>query len=175
MQKALRALRYSRWTCWITKWPDDIAALLLDIQAGRAVSVSDGSYHPHVKLSTAAWVIQSTVTGDRMVGGGIVHRLLLDHNSYRSELGGLLGLVIFLRAVEMITRPPITPLAAALTIACDGKRALYKSLLTSKHHFSSKNKVLITFGKTPSTCSNAGISQQSLNGRNYNSWKVSFP
>ena len=140
MQQALRTLPDSRWTCWITKWPDDIAALLLDIQAGRAVAVSDGSYHPLVKLSTAAWVIQSTVTGDRMVGGGIVPGLLLDHNSYRSELGGLLGIVIFLRAVEMITRPPITPLAAALTIACDGKSALYKSLLTAKCHFSSKNK-----------------------------------
>jgi hypothetical protein len=102
---------------------DNIDQLLQDFTAGSTVSVSDGSYYPDQGKAAAAWIIESSCRTQWIIGAITVPG---QFNSYRSELTGLLGILITLRLLAICTPQP-----RHCIIGCDGKAAL-KSLMTNK-------------------------------------------
>ena len=60
----------------------------------------------------------------------------MDQSAYQSETGGLYGLMILISTLENLTQTTGKP----ITIACDGKSALTKTLYTHKERFNTTNK-----------------------------------
>ena len=98
--------------------------------------MSDGSYKEDVDVSTAAWVVEFG-ENKQARGGGVVPSAPGDNNAYRAELGGLLGQLLLIESVEKIV-PPSQPYT--VRVACDGKSALFRSLLTTRDQFNSRQK-----------------------------------
>ena len=120
---------------WICKWmllPQDIEELVRDIQTGKCHGgVSDGSYQKTLDICTAAWIFRSPTS--EIKGGGVIPGPEGASTSYRGELGGLLGLVVILLAMERLFPPKES---YSITIACDGESALYRALCTDREYFS---------------------------------------
>ena len=96
-------------------------SLLNHIIDGTALGVSDGSYYPATDIGACAWIVSTPDGSEYISGGGIIPGPKLDQSAYRSELGGQLGLSLFLTSIKL--PPTATP---TITIACDGKAALGK-------------------------------------------------
>ena len=125
-----------------TKWfshglnlPQSLEQFVQELYAGRAVGVSDGSYDPDNGLSSAAWIIY-TPDGQALDGAGMVPGTVLDHNSYRGELGGLLAQLQTLQKIEDIYPGQ----EYDVIVACDGESALMKALTTPRDKISSSNR-----------------------------------
>ena len=123
---------------WTSRWLKlphktlECAAIMKDHQG---IGVSDGSYDDDNDICSAAWILQF---GDMEAkGGGIVPGPEGMSSAYRGELGGLLGQLIAIKALEDCTQ---CEQPYSIQIACDGKSALFKSLLTDREYFSSRNK-----------------------------------
>ena len=56
-------------------------------------AVSDGSFHPIIKVGTAAWTIQATDPSLSISGNNVVPGNNQIQCSHRSELSGLIGIV----------------------------------------------------------------------------------
>ena len=108
--------------------------LLLHLNHGTAIGVSDGSYYMTHNVGSCAWIISSPDGSEWVSGGGLIPGNDTDQNAYRSEIGGLLGLTIFLHALDL---PPNTN--PSILIACDGKSALRK-VITGNHEIKCKYK-----------------------------------
>jgi len=112
----------------IVQWPVDlirssplIQPLIDAIQNGTASCVSDSrSFHPVVKVGAAAWIISTDDGLSWIEGGGIIPGPQEEQNSYRSEIGGLVGIAIGLTCLGS----KILPGAPPLIMACDGIEAL---------------------------------------------------
>ena len=120
---------------WITQWSRIPDRDLCRIDA-TTIGVSDGSFEPTKDVCSCAWVI-SFAQGIEAVGGGIVPGPEQHNSSYRAELGGLYAQLLVLRAFEM---SGYSTHGQTVTIACDGKSALFKSLVISRPHFSTRHK-----------------------------------
>ena len=108
--------------------------LLMHLTQGTAIGVRDGSYYMSHNVGSCAWIISSPDGLEWISGGGIIPGKDTDQNAYRSEIGGLLGLTIFLHALDL---PPNTN--PSILIACDGKSALQK-VITGKYEIKCKYK-----------------------------------
>ena len=95
--------------------------LLAHLIQGTAVGVSDGSYYESHDIGSCAWIISTPDGKEWISGGGLIPGIDEDQSAYRSELGGLLGITIFLHAIQL---PPNTE--PSILIACDGLSALNK-------------------------------------------------
>ena len=95
------------------------SSLLHHLTNGTALGVSDGSFYPSHKVGACAWIISTPDGNEWVKGGGIIPGPSHVQSAYRSELGGLLGLLLFLQAIVLPPSPRST-----ITIACDGKSAL---------------------------------------------------
>ena len=96
--------------------------LYQSIKEGTALAVSDGSFPPLTKTGTCAWIV-STQNGEEWIqGGGVVPGESHEQNSYRSELGGQLGIAIVTDSIQL--PPPINQEKYHITIVCDGLSAL---------------------------------------------------
>ena len=76
--------------------------------------MSDGSYFPLQQVGACAWVIASSDGTEWICGGGLIPGS--EQSSYRSELGGLLGMA---SAIHSILLPPDTRPTYIITL-CDG-------------------------------------------------------
>ena len=85
---------------------------------GSAVGVSDGSYFPIQEVGACGWIISTPDGGEWIEGGGVIPGLQSDQNSYRSELGGQLGIASFISSVNL-PKGEYT-----LKTVCDGLSAL---------------------------------------------------
>ena len=120
---------------WITQWSrlPDRETCRID---NTTIGVSDGSFLPKEDVCSCAWIIVFA-RGIEAAGGGIVPGPEQHNSSYRAELGGLYAQLAVLRAFEM---SGYHTHGNVVTIACDGKSALFKSLVISRPHFSSRHK-----------------------------------
>ena len=93
--------------------------LLYHILQGSAIGVSDGSFFPNEKLGSCAWILSTPDGGEYIKGRGIIPGSPHTQSSYRSELGGQVGLAAF---ISQIVLPP--SFSKNITVACDGLGAL---------------------------------------------------
>ena len=104
------------WSCQRIQIVGSLATIKEDIEAGKALLVSDGSLFPLLSKAGASWIIATHDCQSYITGGGA----LPSHDSYRSELCGLIGLSA---AVQRLL-PLLSTSPDSLVIACDGKMAL---------------------------------------------------
>jgi hypothetical protein len=112
---------------WITSHSCSSARidqLLSDVWAGKAIAVSDGSYFEQYSTAAAAWIISSADGQEWIEGGGIVPGAILDLNSYRAQLAGLLVISVGFQCLGAIYPHDMV---AANVVACDSIRALEKT------------------------------------------------
>ena len=116
---------------WFTKHMHATSSTVLlkeSILAGTAIAVSDGSFFPLQKVGSCAWVVSSPDGSEWISGGGIIPGEPEDQNSYRSELGGQLGVISALISMDIdVPSSAQTP----ITTYCDGISALNTVLLPS--------------------------------------------
>jgi len=96
--------------------------LIDDIANGVAVAVCDGSYFEIYGIGSCAWILSSADGSSWIEGGGIVPGTLADLNSYRTELGGLLGISVGIACLKHLL--PTTK--HYMLTACDNLEALRK-------------------------------------------------
>ena len=95
--------------------------LLGHILTGSAITVSDGSFFPQSNVGTCSWILATPDLKEYIKGGGIVPGPPQAQSSYRSELGGLLGIA---NIVSNIVLP--STVSSSITVSCDGLAALNK-------------------------------------------------
>lgn len=104
-------MRLGRYTIYLPRIPylfqfikksDDIDDLLRDI---AALCMGDGSYFEHMDICTSGWIICSNDGMQWIKGGGYILCLENDLNSYRGELGSLVGIVNCIEALTPSLQP----------------------------------------------------------------------
>ena len=129
--------KQAQWACRWMKLPEQsFNQCKTALYTGNAVGVSDGSFDDSADICTAAWIIDFNGAGEAK-GGGIIPGPIGQSSAYRGELGGLLGQLIIIWSIEQCD-PPTSPYT--IPIACDGKSALFKSLVIYREAFSSQHK-----------------------------------
>jgi len=116
---------------WVTEHlqtSPSIQPLIDDIANGVAVAVCDGSYFEIYGIGSSAWILSSADGTSWIEGGGIVPGPLTDLNSYRCELGGLLGIGVGTACLKNLL--PIIP--HFMLTAYDNLEALRK--ITADRH-----------------------------------------
>jgi len=99
-----------------------IQHLVNDIANGTAVAVCDGSYFEIHGIGSSAWILSSADGSSWIEGGGIVPGPISDLNSYRCELGGLLGIGIGTACLKNL----LPARRHYMLTACDNLEALRK-------------------------------------------------
>ena len=115
---------------------ENLETILNGFLHGTIAGISDGSCHKHIGLGSAAWSIVHEQNNKAICGGGMIPGPELEQNAYRSETGGLYGLMIVIQSLESLTQSIGKP----IMIACDGKSALTKTLCTYKERFNTTHK-----------------------------------
>ena len=131
---ALRTYPDSVWACTSLTGEEHIPEIRKAIAEGTAMAVSDGSFYEKEHLGAMFWTICDDTGQHRLEGGGMIPGPPSSQNAFRSEAGGLLGVMIMVSALTA------TMASGSIEVFCDGKSALEKALYTPRHHFSSKNK-----------------------------------
>jgi hypothetical protein len=110
----------SRWAVDCFSAPDNGAAVAESIRVGTAVAISDGSYKD--EFGTSALTLEPLVpnSGNCILATNVIPGRPEDQSSYRSELGGLWGIVTMITCV--CQAHGIT--SGAITVGCDGIEAL---------------------------------------------------
>ena len=114
------------------------------IGEGKAEAVSDGSFNKESSAGAAAWIICSDDDEHAIINGCITTGHPEIQNPYRSELFGILGILI--DVTNLCKQFHIT--AGAITIHCDGKSALdrasanYEMILNNSKHFDVLHSIL---------------------------------
>ena len=111
---------------WVTAYmrsSPSIQPLLDDIANGKAVAVGDGSYFEIYGVGSSAWILSSTDGSSWIEGGGIVPGPIKDLNSYRCELGALLGLGVGTACLKNL----LPDTKHFMITACDNLEAMRKS------------------------------------------------
>jgi hypothetical protein len=110
------------WSSWSVKelaLPSDLGALLSALCSGSARAVSDGSFKDKFATSSAFTIVASLICS--ILGMNVVPGHPDDQSTYRSELAGLIVLLVIL----LCSWSGI--LSGAIEIGCDGLSALSKS------------------------------------------------
>ena len=132
-------LRSSPHAVWICQWlslPSCAIECATSLYQGKTQCVSDGSYDDKEDICSAGWVVVFDTVGEAK-GGGVVPSPPGYSSAYRGELGGLLGILLLLWSLETFIPPKEK---YRVTVACDGKSALFQSLLTSRDQCNSRQK-----------------------------------
>jgi hypothetical protein len=119
-----RAIRIPQlpWTMSTLRTSPSIEGLLLALRNGTSCAVSDGSFYPNEKVVAAAWIIITPDGTEWIEGGGVLPGPADVQNSYRSELGGQVGIVSCLKSLKQEFDGQET----SLLTACDNLGALNK-------------------------------------------------
>jgi len=126
MKKFLQCIDNEPWISEVYQTSASISILLRDFQEGKALAVSDGSFYEEFKVGAAAWKIQSNNRLEFISGGRIIPGHPDAQSSFRSELGGLVG--IGMVAMALATSTASSPI---LDLGCDGASALLRYNLPS--------------------------------------------
>jgi hypothetical protein len=101
---------------------DDGGAIAKAITEGTAIAVSDGSFKD--AFGTAALVIEGPDSTNRLESTLVLPGLPKDQSPYRSELGGLFGIVVLVHLICKVHN--IT--SGSIEVGCDGQGALIQAL-----------------------------------------------
>ena len=117
-----RAIRKPKlpWTMSILRTFPSIEGLLPAIRDGTGCAGGDGSYYPNEKVGAAAWIIITPDGNEWIKGGGVLPGPDDVQNSYRSELGGQVGIASCLQCLQQELGDQHT----SLLTACDKFRSL---------------------------------------------------
>jgi hypothetical protein len=110
------------WTYQILRTSPTSNLLLHSLRQGTALLVSDGSYYPATRKAEAAWIISTPCGSEYIEGAGRVPGDPFDSDSYRSEMGGIVGSSSAFCALEMAD----TEVFPNSTVVCDNKGALQR-------------------------------------------------
>ena len=110
------------WTYQILRTSPSSNLLLHSLRQGTALLVSDGSYYPATRKAGAAWIISTPCGSEYIEGAGRVPGDPFDSDSYRSEMGGIIGSSSAFCALEMAD----TEAYPNSTVVCDNKGALQR-------------------------------------------------
>ena len=110
------------WTYQILRTSPSSNLLLHSLRQGTALLVSDGSYYPATRKAGAAWIISTPCGSEYIEGAGRVPGDPFDSDSYRSEMGGIIGSSSAFCALEMAN----TEAYPNSTVVCDNKGALQR-------------------------------------------------
>ena len=91
------------------------------INHGTAIAVTDGSYYESHSYGTAAWCIASPSFQILTEGKSIVPGIASIHNSFRSEIVGILAILTVLDTFDKTQLAP----SASIEIICDNEKALH--------------------------------------------------
>ena len=107
------------WAIRHTSFPSDVTLIIEAINNGTATGVCDGSYKEH--FGTAAFCLCATThTRSRIIGCNVTPGHPDDLTPYRSELGGIYGIVSVVH--DLVKKYGIT--SGSITVACDCLSAL---------------------------------------------------
>ena len=116
---------------------ESTSELLSSIQSGKILAASDGSFYPDTQTGACGWIV-ATMDGQEWIqGGGILPGEKTDQNSYRSELGGQIGIASFFHSI--LVPPSPTPTSCQIISICDNVAALNK-VGTPSHSIQVKEK-----------------------------------
>ena len=110
------------WTMSTLRTSPTIEGLLLALRNGTSCAVSDGSFYPNEKVGSAAWIIITPDGTEWIEGGGVLPGPADVQNSYRSELGGQVGIASCLKSLQQ----ELDGQETSLLTACDNLGALNK-------------------------------------------------
>jgi len=108
------------------------------IHDGKAIAVSDGSYKEG--CGAAAWTIEGADATDKIIGAGLVPGTTDDHSAFRSELMGLLGIMLLLKDLQ----EQYGATSGRIQVFCDGKSALGRAASSSPVSITEPHSDLIT-------------------------------
>ena len=128
----VKELKTERWAARRILMSVSIDSILTDLENGTAVAVSDGSFKD--EFGTACWIIENGNGTERIIGLIDVPGGDKDHDAYRSELGGLYGIVSAVKILEDIGGIK----SGEIEIGCDGMSALNRAFWVEKEEISSK-------------------------------------
>jgi hypothetical protein len=82
--------RRNSWCYQYVQLPLTYDSLLLDIQDGQVILISNGSYMPHDNFGTAAWILEGKRSTLKISGRVTTPGQDNMQSAYRSELAGIL-------------------------------------------------------------------------------------
>ena len=123
------------WLFNFVQMSDSIEHLLASINNGTALTVGDGSYFEDRMICTCGWIISSPDGEEWIKGGGYIPGREEDLNSYRGELGSLVGIVNCLEALQ----PLLTQSSNGIITASDNDSAV-DCLWMRRHHIKASTK-----------------------------------
>jgi hypothetical protein len=113
----------STWFPQLHHIEDNGHAIARALRKGRAVAVSDGSFKD--EQGTAAFVLQNGFQRrNRIEMSNVVPGSKLSQSSYRSELGGLFGIVC--ATANIVDLHNVA--RGSITVGCDGSEALWQAI-----------------------------------------------
>jgi hypothetical protein len=110
------------WCFDFLDFPVDYEPLLIDIQNGHIVLISDGSYHPELRKETAAWILEGTSSHIQLSGRIITPGVEEDQSAYRSKLAGILAAIRVINA--LLAYHNINP---TIMLQCDCEAGINKA------------------------------------------------
>ena len=134
LNKIFKERKGERWALQNIQMTDNIDEIVNDLSKGTAIGVSDGSFKD--RFGTASWVIENESGTQRINGDCIIPGSPSDQSAYRSEIGGLYGLVI---VVEMI-KDMWNIQSGSIVLGCDGLNALQQALDVDGVNITSKQQ-----------------------------------
>jgi len=124
LQQAIDSLpNEAKWAVQEWSGSDDGSILAEAIRTGTAIGVSDGSFKD--EFGTACLVLEGKDSVGRIVCPCIIPGQRSDQSAYRSELGGLFGLLVL---VDVICRTHGVS-EGSVEVGCDGAGALKQALV----------------------------------------------
>ncbi len=92
------------------------------------IAVSDGSYKD--TFSTAAWVLEGDTSTGRIVGHVIAPGNGVDHSAYRSELSGILAVMIMVKNLCVYHNIK----EGSVELACNGLSTIFVAWQLPSNH-----------------------------------------
>ena len=122
------------------------------LQSESLIAVCDGSFLKSESAGAAAWVLETDDQNSSMEGSLVVPGAEADQNAYRSELFGILGVLVMVTAICKEYQIQ----AGGITIYCDGESAV-KRVNNSRTQVSNKSQHFDVINSILSCCDNLPI------------------
>jgi hypothetical protein len=114
--------RPNSWCYQYVHLPSTYDSLLLDIQEGQVILISDGSYMPQDNFGTAAWILEGKRSTLQISGRVTTPGQDITQSAYRSELAGILAAITVINALASFHN-----IHSSITILCDCEKGLEKT------------------------------------------------
>lgn len=100
LQNELDAREGEQWASIGVIMTAGINEIVRDIESGTAVGVSDGYFKDG--FGTVSWILENTSGSQRIMGNVLIPGFQSNQSVYRSEIGGIYGLVMVVKLIKSI-------------------------------------------------------------------------